>query len=404
MIKTDYLIIGGGIAGTTAAEVIREKDHLASITLISDEAHPLYSRVLLPKFVQGKINLESVMLRTFSDYKKSHIRLYPSEVVKMIDVGKKRVKTTSNTLFSYKKLLIASGGKVRAWPHENQTPGNIFRLQTLDDAQRIIRFFKKRPKGEALVVGGGFITLEFLEILIRQGYKVTLLMRDKRFWHDILDDIGFKILSDLWDSHTIKVLYCDEVASMQAKGYRTLVSTRNGHTLEVDFIGVGIGLERNLDFLQGPSLDLLQGRSLEKLEVNEYLETEFPSVWAAGDVAFYSDAIMGNKRFCRNWAGAFAQGQVVGANMSGGYEPYRSAPRYSIGHLGFVITMIGNVLGGVPDKEAFCHFNEANKEYARIFESDGIISGAALINAKRLAEDITQAIMNKRQVHEFRNS
>lgn len=398
MIKTDYLIIGGGIAGTTAAEVIRERDRHASITIISEEAHPLYSRVLLPKFVQGKINLENVMLRTLSDYKKNRIHFYPNKVVKMIDIEEKRVETISNTFFSYQKLLIASGGKVRAWPHENQAPGNIFRLQTLDDAQRIIRFFKKYPKGEALVVGGGFITLEFLEILVRQGYRVTLLMKDKRFWHDILDDIGFKILSDLWDSHTIRVLYCDEVVSVEPKGYRTVVSTRNGHVFEVDFVGVGIGLERNLDFIKE---DL---RAQSGIEVNEYLEASAPDVWAAGDVAFYSDAIMGNKRLCRNWSGAFAQGRVVGANMSGGYAPYRSAPRYSIGHLGFVITMIGNVLGGVPDKEAFCHFNEANKEYARIFESDGIISGAALINAKRLAEDITQAIMNKRKVHEFRNS
>ena len=404
MIKTDYLIIGGGIAGTTAAEIIRERDHLASITLISEESHPLYSRVLLPKFVQGKIGLEKVMLRTLSDYKKNRIHFYQSEVAKMIDVEKKRVKTTSNTLFSYQKLLIASGGKVRTWPHENQAPGNIFRFQTLDDAQRIIRFFKKCPKGEALVVGGGFITLELLEILVRQGYKVTLLMRDKRFWHDILDDTGFKILSDLWDSHTIGMLYCDEVASVETKGHRTLVSTRSGHTLEVDFIGVGIGLERNLDFVASQGLTLeSQGESLG-IEVNEYLEASVPDVWAAGDAAFYSDVIMGNKRLCRNWSGAFAQGRIAGVNMSGGYEPYRSAPRYSIGHLGSVITMIGNVLGGVSDKEAFCHFNEANKEYARIFESDGIISGAALINAKRLAEGIRQAIMNKSPIHEFRNS
>ena len=82
----DYLIVGGGIAGTTAAETIRKQDAVGTIAIVSREEHPLYSRVLLPSYVEGKISRESVFLRDISDYEANQIDIYLGDVL-LLRVG-----------------------------------------------------------------------------------------------------------------------------------------------------------------------------------------------------------------------------------------------------------------------------------------------------------------------------
>jgi len=76
----DYLIIGGGIAGVTAAETIRANDASATIGIVSAEPHPLYSRVMLPAYLKGRINRDKLFLRTADDFVKKkfdeYIKIY----------------------------------------------------------------------------------------------------------------------------------------------------------------------------------------------------------------------------------------------------------------------------------------------------------------------------------------
>ena len=73
MTKVDFLIIGGGIAGTTAAEEIRSKNQNATITIITEEADRLYSRVLVPHFLRNENTLESLFVRTPENYQQKNI-------------------------------------------------------------------------------------------------------------------------------------------------------------------------------------------------------------------------------------------------------------------------------------------------------------------------------------------
>ena len=231
----EYLIIGGGIAGTTAAETIRQKDKLGSIGLISGEPHFLYSRVLLPEFVRGEIELDRVMLRTGDDYKKNGIEIFLGESAESFDPKRMVLKTDKGREIFSKKVLIASGGRPKLWNPEILKPEKIFRLQTLDDALKIKKFLSARLAGHAVVVGGGFMALEFIEILKHYGWKVLLLCAEKSFWPGYLDEKGFEILADVWNENGVKTVF----------SYGTKPHNFDG----ADFIGVGIGLERNLNFL-----------------------------------------------------------------------------------------------------------------------------------------------------------
>src|SRR3990167_423696 len=113
MESADYLVIGGGIAGTTAAETLREEDPRAKIAILEAEPHVLYSRVLIPKYIKGQIQKDALFLRKISDYAEKNIDFYPSAKVSKINPERRETILENGQIFSYKKLLIASGGKPR---------------------------------------------------------------------------------------------------------------------------------------------------------------------------------------------------------------------------------------------------------------------------------------------------
>ena len=390
----EYLIIGGGIAGVSAAETIRQKDKLGSLGLISGQPHFLYSRVLLPEFIRGEVELEKVMLRSADDYKKNGIEIFLGESVENFDPARMILTTDKGRKLTAKKILISSGGRPKPWNFETLSPENIFRLQTLDDALKIKKFLSGRSAGNALVVGGGFMALEFIEILFKYGWSVKLLVAEKYFWPDYLDDAGFGILSELWAKNGVETITGDEVAEIKKDGHSVSVKTKKGKNLNADFIGVGIGLDRNLKFSPHLAVKPPSGG----VEVNEYLETKFPSVWAAGDVAIYPDFFSGRRRSGGNWSGAFMQGRTAGLNMVSEKTIFKTISAYSISHLGQAVALVGDA-GPFSDdaniKTSVPVFDKEKREYVKIFKKDGQIAGAVMINGQEFLGATNQAIMNK---------
>ena len=378
----DYLIIGGGIAGTTAAETIRQKDKNGRIAILSSEPHFLYSRVLLPEFIRGEVGLEKVMLRNAEDYRKNGVEIFLGEEVEKLNMGELSLKTKSGKEFKAKKILIASGGRPKPWNLNTSSPKNIFRLQTLGDAERIKKFLSGRGAGEAVIIGGGFMALEFIETLIHYGWRIKLLCAKKSFWPGFFDERGYEILSGVWSKNGVETVFNGKITS-------------NGGELTADFVGVGIGLERNLDFMP----HLVVGQLSGGVQVNEYLETGTSNVWAAGDVARYPDPFSGRKRIGGNWSGAFMQGRTAGFNMTGSKERFKTISVYSIGHLGLNITFIGDIgpfaKGDISVSKGFAFASGEKNEYVRISTKDNRVTGAVLINGQSFLGIINQAIMNK---------
>ena len=185
--KVDYLIIGGGIAGTTAAEAIRSRDTASSIAVVSDEPHPLYSRILVskPHFVLGKLAFDNIFLKTLAWYDQQRITLLPRTRVLSINTAQKVVRCHNEMEISYRKLLIAVGGTPKMLTIPGANEEHICYLRTLADAQK---FMERIPKAtHAVVVGSGFIGFEACDVLRKAGIKTTLVLRKNYFWESLLD-------------------------------------------------------------------------------------------------------------------------------------------------------------------------------------------------------------------------
>ena len=345
----DYLIVGGGIAGVTAAETIRSRDRSGNILIVSKEREPLYSRVLLPNYVRGKIAREKVYLRTFDDYTKHGIDLALGQEVVGVNFDTRQVVTSEEKKISFGKILISAGGEVMPWDIAGVASDRVLRLQTIADADRC-RARMSGASSEAIVVGGGFIGLEFIESAVAYGYQAHLFLQEAHYFGDIYDLRGSEIIESNFARNGVAV-YPETSLSKIEEDAAGLIA-RGGRDIMVKgaWVGVDIGVKRNLAVFAGSGLQIGKG-----IRTDSFLQTGVPGVWAAGDIAEYFDPIFGQYRMLGNWTNAFMQGRIAGVNMSAedssGSMEFRTVSGYSITHLGLQITHIGKTEGGSAGRD-----------------------------------------------------
>src|SRR3989344_4150256 len=168
MQKIEHLIIGGGIAGTTAAETIRQNNVSAIIAIISDEPYRLYSRILLskPNFFLEKIPFEQIWLKKESWYAENNIRLISGKSAVRFDPQTKIVALNTGEELEYGKLLLAVGGCARRWGIPGAERSGIFYLRTLDDAKAIMAAVNPVRTDASRLVEGGIESPPLISALI----------------------------------------------------------------------------------------------------------------------------------------------------------------------------------------------------------------------------------------------
>ncbi len=336
MSSHDYIIIGGGVAGTTAAETIRGRDAVASILIIGAERHPLYSRVILPHVVRGKVTEEKAFLRTVDSYKEKRIDFRAGVAATAVDTTARSVRLSDATSVTYEKaLLIATGGTPRKLTLPGADEADILYFQTYEDAQRLI---DAQKASSAVVYGGGFIGLECLMSFAHAGIRTTAVVRGNGFFSRVIDASGSEMIGRTLEQNGITLDTDTEIKGITVTREKKTVYLSRGGPLECDAVAAGIGLELYTDFLKDSGIHLGFG-----VLANEYLRTSAPDVYVAGDVAEIMDPFAHVSRTVGNWQNALFQGKIAGANMTGVEEKYEALTSYSISCFGLPIAFIGAV-------------------------------------------------------------
>src|SRR6185312_3377986 len=229
-----YVIIGNGVAGTSAAEVLRKNDPNCSIHLLTNEPYPLYNRVSLPRFLQGVIVEQKVMIRAIAWHEQRNIQLITETVVTSINTDERVVVTDTGLHLSYDALLVATGG----WANPLQVPGadktsNIYNFVTLDDTKTIIaRMLESR---NALAYGGSFISYELCDGFAMRKLNTTWLMRGPYWLRSSLDPDGGEVVDNIAKKFGVEVIHGDEIESVTSKnGLPHYVKTKKGREIPTD--------------------------------------------------------------------------------------------------------------------------------------------------------------------------
>lgn len=376
----DYVIIGGGIAGVTAAETIRARDHEGSIALISAEPHPLYSRVMLPSYVRGSLNRAQVFLRRIADYEREGIALFLSHEVVGVNLERRGVHTNTGEIFTYRALLISTGGAPKRWRVEGGDHPLAYRLQTIEDADRLRVMLAQSRGKDALVIGCGFIDLEFIESFITYGVRPLIILSENYAFERFVGPEGGRLLEDQWRRAGAEIMHRTTVEALHSSEDGVVALATEGQGYHGAFAGVGIGIERNINVFTGIGLEVKAS-----VVTNEFLETNNPGVFAAGDMAEYYDFIFQKYRLGGNWTNAYLQGSVAGENMArflrgerNDYRAFRKVSSYSITHMGAHLAFLGECPAAAGRAEE--QFTPEKRAYQQLFFDGARLIGASLIN------------------------
>lgn len=398
----NYVIIGGGIAGISAAEKIREFDSDGSIAVFEDESHLLYSRVLLPSYLKGAIPRRQIYLRTLADFEKSRINMFIGKKATAIDHKQKKITLENYSSVFYDKLLIATGGSPENWNIMGSGKEGIFHLRNLDDAEKLKEKMAEARIKKAAVTGDSFFALQILEVFSFLKIPGILIFKEAAMFFPFLNQTASVFLDELLKKHGVETYYKTSVGEILGDKSVTGIQIKHGDRLNVEAVVTKAGLDRNADFFSK------QGIAVGKtgIKTNEYLETSVESIWAAGEVAEFYDVILKKYRLVNNWTESVLQGVTAGINMAGTKKEYKGIAVYSTNVFDLHITTLGETEDSQKDSEnaeiIYRQFPLARKHEAFLVK-DGFINGALLINSFEDRTVISRLIENRVDIGSIKN-
>jgi len=337
-----HLIVGGGIAGLSAAEAIRRLDPGAEIVMVSAEANGFYSRPGLAYLLSGALPEKQLAIRDKRQVKDLALDLRHDEVVGL-DPGAHVATLARGGPLRYDRALVATGSVALLPGFPGEDLDGVVRLDGLDDARAILA--RARKARVAVVVGGGPTALELAEGLRARGLEVHYLMRGPRYWASVLDPVESQAIADALEHEGVVVHPRTRVARAvgDAGGRVVKIETEAGDELACDLVAVAVGVTPRMGLARAAGLAVDRG-----VLVDEYLRTSAPDVFAAGDVAQIRDPQTGASFLDVLWSSALRSGRAAGRAMAGTWKPYRRPASLNVTRLGGVIvTVIGTV--GQPD-------------------------------------------------------
>ena len=386
-----YVIVGDGIAGSSAAETIRESEPDAGVTVITDEGEALYNRILIKEFAKGKLPEAPISIHEPEWYADRDIDLRLDTHVRAVDIEGHELHTEGGETIEYDKLLIATGGTPAQLPVENSDADGIHHFWTFQDARKIQEHAAEADTG--IVVGAGLLGIDLAAVCGAQDIDGHYLMRGDRWWRYALSSEGAAIVHEALEGIGVTPVFDSGVDHFEVDddGHVTGAVDPGGERYEGDFVGVAIGLDFNTEWLQGTGIECDGG-----VVVDEYLHTGVEDVYAAGDITKFHDVIIGTRTQNGAWGSAKEQGATAARNMVADdrVEEFRWVPSYSITHFDFPFLSFGHPTMG--DESAQRSYGD--REWRRLTFIDGRLVGGVLIGDLSQQSTFKQLIREQRPV------
>ncbi|MBF0190318.1 MAG: FAD-dependent oxidoreductase [Magnetococcales bacterium] len=328
-----YVIIGNGVAGNQAAELLRERDPECQVTIITNSRLLFYNRYLLPQLFKGHQSWHAFLANPPEYYVNKRIKVLRDCRVVGVDTRNKQVKLAHNEPVSYDALLVATGGRGHL-PEELVECRHLFHHFGTYEAALAMR--KALPeKGTVVMLGGDMIGLDLARTLLSIECRVVLVTHESTFWpHQLAPGERADALAAL-EKMGIELIDGDArggVTSVEAgapglPGRRVIF--RQGGDVYGDVVMPFYGLTPLVEFMVGSGTDIERG-----LLVNTGLRTSDPHVYAAGDVCQIWSEQDHAYRFYYGYKNVRAMGAVAAINMTGGHEHFATTQEETLGRDG----------------------------------------------------------------------
>jgi NADPH-dependent 2,4-dienoyl-CoA reductase/sulfur reductase-like enzyme/nitrite reductase/ring-hydroxylating ferredoxin subunit len=352
------VIVGAGAAGGAAAEILRHEGYEGSVTLIGADEFLPYDRPNLSKdYLAGKAPEEWIPLRSSDFYREQNIETLTNTSVRAIDPQKRKVTLSDGRALDYGALLLATGAE----PVRLSIPGDdlphVCYLRTLADSRRIID--KAKTAKRAVIIGASFIGLEVAWSLRERKLEVAVVGKGSLPLEKVVGRELGSLVRETHEANGVEFHLGRKPVAITDR----YVQLDDGTKLDCDLVVVGIGVRPNTVIAEQAGIATDNG-----VLVNEFLETNVPGIFAAGDVARWLDPRAGRVRV-EHWVVAQRQGQSAARNILGAREPFIVPPFFWSNHFDLHIHYVGHnsgddrttVSGNLKAKDASVIFRDGDK-------------------------------------------
>lgn len=380
MTRFKYIIVGGGMTADAAIRSIRKIDSSGTIAMFCDESDPPYDRPPLSKSLwKGK---------PFSSIWRSpnglNVDMHLGKKITGIDAIKKTTTDDAGNVYTYEKLLLATGGSVRRLPDADDS---VIYFRTAGDYRKLRALCERGS--EFVVIGSGFIGSEIAAAMAMKGKQVTMIFPSNGIGSRVYPQTLMAFLNSYYEVKGVKLLDSETVKSVRAKDGKTFVTTGKGIEIAADGVVAGLGIQPNTDLAEQAGLNVDNG-----IVVDELLRTSNPDVYAAGDVANFYSAALDKRMRVEHEDNANAMGELAGRNMAGQTDIYSHQPYFYSDLFDLGYEAVGELDSGMDIVE---DWKETFRKGVIYYLRDGRVRGVLLWNTWGQVAAATELIAEKAQ-------
>jgi 3-phenylpropionate/trans-cinnamate dioxygenase ferredoxin reductase component len=302
------------MCGGGAAKTLREEGYSGRLVLIGNEPGVPFGRPPLSKtYLRGEEALTGWLVKPASWYDENDVELVRATAAR-IDGARRQIVLDSGEAVPYAKLLIASGGRNRRL----QVPGadlpGVFQLRTVADCDAIKA--AAANGGRAVIAGMGFIGSEVAASLTQMGLAVSAVLPGPAPLDSVLGPEMGAVMAAIHDDAGVDLMPGDQVVAFEGAGRVERAVTKRGRRIECDLAVVAVGIEPNVELLDGTGVAIGNG-----VLVDASCRTNMPDIYAAGDVANHLHPLFGRIRV-EHYNNAEKQGAAAARSMLGSGDEY----------------------------------------------------------------------------------
>jgi nitrite reductase (NADH) large subunit len=384
----NYLIVGNGVAGTTAAENIRKQDKKGNITIVTDEDLPFYWRIQLNEYISADITEEQLLAKKQDWYRDQNISLKLKTRIVGADAQKKVVVTKDKEELAYDRLLIATGSHSFIPPIKGSEKRGVFALRDVQDARDIAAFAKNIE--DVILIGGGLLGLEAGNALRKLGKKIMVVEFFPRLLPRQLDVDGAERLQKILEGMGFSFRLGAKTQEITGDDKASGALLEGGETLSGQMVVISAGVRPNLELAEPLGLKTDKG-----VVVDERLQTNQPDIYAAGDVAEFRGMPYGI------WPAAMEQGKIAGTNMAGVEATYNGTTMAN------TLKVVGVDLASAGNIDAENEFESKvatdENQYKKIVLENNQIIGCIMLGDTKGFNEITKMMSEKRDVSQIKD-
>lgn len=340
MANKKILVIGGVAAGPSAASKAKRIDPDAEVKIIQNEKVVSYGACGMPYVIEGIVKeFKELIERPADVFKKEYqIDVVTNTRAQKIDRVKKEVhavdlQSGAETIYGYDSLVLATGARailpnIKGIGQKEGGGDGVFLVRNYEDGLKIYNSTKARNASTCVIAGAGLIGLEMAEAFKKRSsggkLDITIVEKNDHVLPAMLDKQMATVVQRELEENGIKIITGERVeeiiCSSSSDGDVKAIKTDTGRRIDTDFILLGTGVRPNSEIAKDAGVELGFANAIK---VDEYMRTNIPDIFAAGDCATARSYITNEDTYLPLGTTANRQGRIAGENAAGGNVRYR---------------------------------------------------------------------------------